>query len=550
MYRRRDQRRHRRQSLAEHAHCWCDEDHAGRLHACTASATASTTSTRSSKTGAGNLCFKGWVLGDARTSVFEGAKLDLVSASEPSRSSLDSAVSMAGVSTGFSCSAIKTLRLGLTEHHAAGTRAANGGWASEGGLYRFPRADHFAQSAEGAPACALHGDRSNCRAPRCSGCSRIRAAISGCQRSQQRRGGLFRWEPHDGRVRDLADAPGAAVARRTRPPRSFRRRRLRQHLDRLSRRAGSPRSMGVFTAVHRLGGAASRRDQEHARRPSRAGSGSPLRRAGSIRVDEPGARATGVRHLHDSERSVEQQRRGRSSKTRRGHLYVGGRSWSWTAWIPPPAASSTSPRPMGCAPGRVVAVYRDRHGVLWFGTSDRTGTARARPRRVGNRRHPLSSRASRSAGVPERVSAFGGTGDVVSGLPAAPKPSADRLPRPRLRVRRGPAVTNTSSREADADWSPLSQQRTVTYASLASGRYTFAVRAVNSDGILSVTPASVTLRDPPPGLAATVVHCTRSARDCARYRMRYTVTASDARSRWPTCGRELPPTCMTTSGQT
>jgi signal transduction histidine kinase len=44
---------------------------------------------------------------------------------------------------------------------------------------------------------------------------------------------------------------------------------------------------------------------------------------------------------------------------------------------------------------------------------------------------------------------------------------------------------------SDADWSPLSQQRTVTYASLASGRYTFTVRAVNSDGIMSVTPAAV-----------------------------------------------------------
>jgi len=44
---------------------------------------------------------------------------------------------------------------------------------------------------------------------------------------------------------------------------------------------------------------------------------------------------------------------------------------------------------------------------------------------------------------------------------------------------------------ADADWSAWSDQRTVTYASLAPGRYTFDVRAVNSDGIVSDRPASI-----------------------------------------------------------
>jgi len=45
---------------------------------------------------------------------------------------------------------------------------------------------------------------------------------------------------------------------------------------------------------------------------------------------------------------------------------------------------------------------------------------------------------------------------------------------------------------ADADWSALSEQRSVTYASLAAGRYSFVVRAINSDGTASADPASVT----------------------------------------------------------
>jgi signal transduction histidine kinase len=44
----------------------------------------------------------------------------------------------------------------------------------------------------------------------------------------------------------------------------------------------------------------------------------------------------------------------------------------------------------------------------------------------------------------------------------------------------------------------LSRQRTVTYANLAPGRYTFVVRAVNSDGIVSVNPASIRFAILPP----------------------------------------------------
>lgn len=44
---------------------------------------------------------------------------------------------------------------------------------------------------------------------------------------------------------------------------------------------------------------------------------------------------------------------------------------------------------------------------------------------------------------------------------------------------------------ADADWSQLGAQRTVTYASLAPGQYRFIVRAANSDGIVSDHPATI-----------------------------------------------------------
>ena len=133
--------------------------------------------------GVGNLCFKGWVLGDARTSVFEGAKLDLVSASEPSR------FARFGCFDGrrfdwFQLSAIKLFGWVLPN---ITLQARSGEWwvGSEGGLYRFPRADHFAQLQRARPL-ALYTATDPTPGTKCSGCSRIRAAISGCQRSQQR----------------------------------------------------------------------------------------------------------------------------------------------------------------------------------------------------------------------------------------------------------------------------------------------------------------------------------------------------------------------------
>ena len=44
---------------------------------------------------------------------------------------------------------------------------------------------------------------------------------------------------------------------------------------------------------------------------------------------------------------------------------------------------------------------------------------------------------------------------------------------------------------AAGDWSAPSEQRSVNYASLAPGRYTFLVRALNSEGLVSAEPATI-----------------------------------------------------------
>ena len=48
------------------------------------------------------------------------------------------------------------------------------------------------------------------------------------------------------------------------------------------------------------------------------------------------------------------------------------------------------------------------------------------------------------------------------------------------------------------DWSPLNELRTVNFASLSPGSYSFMVRAVNADGVISETPASFAFTILPP----------------------------------------------------
>jgi signal transduction histidine kinase len=51
---------------------------------------------------------------------------------------------------------------------------------------------------------------------------------------------------------------------------------------------------------------------------------------------------------------------------------------------------------------------------------------------------------------------------------------------------------------ADRDWSGPTEQRAVNYARLSPGHYRFMVRAVNSDGVISSLPASITFTVLPP----------------------------------------------------
>jgi len=174
---------------------------------------------------------------------------------------------------------------------------------------------------------------------------------------------------------------------------------------------------------------------------------------------------------------------------------------------------------------RSTAAYRDRHGALWFGSLQ--GLYRFTPRPVQPRAPPpILIGGLRVRGVPQPVSELGEA--ELSGLELGPNQNQIQIDFFGLGFWMDEVLRYQFKLEgADGDWSALTDQRSVNYASLQPGRYRFLVRAVSTDSTISATPAVVTFRILPPiwqrwwfialaallvGLAAYVVYRFRVGR--------------------------------------
>jgi signal transduction histidine kinase len=143
----------------------------------------------------------------------------------------------------------------------------------------------------------------------------------------------------------------------------------------------------------------------------------------------------------------------------------------------------------GLAPGGIIGVFRDSTGALWFGTH--RGLSRFVPPPVETALPPpILITGLRVAGERRIVSALGETGIALADL--APDRNELQIDFVALGFAPGEVLRYQYRLEgSDADWGALSKQRTVNFASLAPGRYRFLVRAVNSDGVASANPATV-----------------------------------------------------------
>src|SRR5262249_11765432 len=146
--------------------------------------------------------------------------------------------------------------------------------------------------------------------------------------------------------------------------------------------------------------------------------------------------------------------------------------------------------------GECTSAFRDHHGVLWFGTPAAVSSFCPPPERTLPP-PPVWISALRVPGTPYPV--------LGLGAPEMPMTSIDAFQNHiaidyfSVSFRPGEVLRYQYLLEgADRSWSPPTDQRTISFASLSPGRYRFSVRAINSDGAVSPRPATLSFEIIPP----------------------------------------------------
>jgi ligand-binding sensor domain-containing protein/signal transduction histidine kinase len=150
----------------------------------------------------------------------------------------------------------------------------------------------------------------------------------------------------------------------------------------------------------------------------------------------------------------------------------------------------------GLAPGEVHAAFRDRAGVLWFGTEGGLSRLLSPPARPPEPQ-PISITSLVVRGVRQPASDLGET--EISGLRYAADQNDVEVGFAGLAFAPGETLRYQYMLEgADSGWSAPSLERSVHYASLSPASYRFLVRAINSEGVASARPASISFLILPP----------------------------------------------------
>ncbi len=149
----------------------------------------------------------------------------------------------------------------------------------------------------------------------------------------------------------------------------------------------------------------------------------------------------------------------------------------------------------GLIKSEVTAAFRDKHGALWFGT--REGLSRLIPEEEkAEAAPPVLIGGLRVGGVARPISELGEK--EVRGLEFSSGENQIQIDFFGLNFSAGGGLRYQYKFEGvDADWSAPTDQRTVA-ASLAPGKYRFLVRAINTDGISTIEPASISFKILPP----------------------------------------------------
>ena len=145
----------------------------------------------------------------------------------------------------------------------------------------------------------------------------------------------------------------------------------------------------------------------------------------------------------------------------------------------------------GLAPGRLLAAFRDRNGALWFGTAKGLSRFVPGPDRPAPPLEILVNGMTIS-GSRRDISALGERTLVLPDL--SPNSNQLQFDFAALNFASGQRLTYEYKLEGTSGvgWSTPTDHRTINFANLSPARYKFSVRAVNSDGVASEDPATVT----------------------------------------------------------
>jgi signal transduction histidine kinase/sugar lactone lactonase YvrE len=379
--------------------------------------------------------------------------------------------------------------LGWVQEHVT-LQAHNGEWwvGTGEGVVRFPKAERFADLERARPI-SHYTDQTGL------------APLQVFRLFEDSRGnvwlssfafGLFRWEPTTGQLRDMLRLPGLGSVTRDWPARSFGEDAAGNVWIGFDGQLARYRdgSFALFSVSEGLPpGPIMDILFDRSRRLWLASAHGGLVRVDNWRSDRP------LFVLYTTAQGLSSNNVEVIVEDSRGRIYLGG-GHGLDRFDPATDRIKHFTTADGLTPGEVKTAFRDRKGVLWFGTS--SGLARLTPTsEEPSTSPPVLITRLLVGGVPQLVSALG---EQEMSLPDL-GPHQNQLEIEFVGLGFGPGEVlryQYKLEGADADWSVPGEHRRVTYASLPPGRYSFSVRAINSDGNASVRPAALAFTILPP----------------------------------------------------
>ncbi len=390
----------------------------------------------------------------------------------------------------FIPAALRKTYLGWVSQHVTLKAASGEWWIGTGeGLYRFPAVQRFRDLSAARPL-AVYTKRDGL------------ASLQVYYLFQDSRGGIWIsttasgsnglsvWDPDTGRIRNLEGTAGLSSLK-TDLARTFAEDRGGNVW--IGFGAGMVRYHGgKFQVYATKGGRPLGGVQEiHCDQEGRLWVASAL--AGLIRVDHPEAESPEFAAYTTAE-GLSSSRVKLIAEDLEGRLYVGtGRALDVLDPANGRVKHLTAAHGLPSLAFRTT--FRDRRGRLWFGAG--RGISLFTP---GRNKSPVPKTfitGLRISGRSLSISALSETELFVPALSAAE--NQVQVDFAGVSFEPGEATRYRYKLEsADTDWSAPTALRTVNYAELRPGKYRFLVRAENSDGLASPTPASVTFEILPP----------------------------------------------------